>query len=54
MRGGIDIHNLLWYTEKGCSIEQIGEAEHAGINVSRVLQEALMSVLKVERNERTR
>ena len=26
------------------------EAEHAGINVSRVLQEALMSVLKVERN----
>lgn len=25
------------------------EAEHAGINVSRVLQEALMSVLKVER-----
>lgn len=30
------------------------EAEHAGINVSRVLQEALMSVLKVERNERTR
>lgn len=26
------------------------EAEHAGINVSRVLQEALMRVLKVERN----
>ena len=26
------------------------EAEHAGINVSRVLQEALMSVLKIERN----
>ena len=26
------------------------EAEHAGINVSRVLQEALMSVLKVDRN----
>lgn len=26
------------------------EAEHAGINVSRVLQEALKSVLKVERN----
>ena len=26
------------------------EAEHAGINVSRVLQEALMSVLNVERN----
>lgn len=25
------------------------EAEHAGINVSRVLQEALMNVLKVER-----
>ena len=26
------------------------EAEHAGINVSRVLQEALMSVLNVRRN----
>lgn len=26
------------------------EAEHAGINVSRVLQEALMNVLNVERN----
>ena len=26
------------------------EAEHAGINVSRVLQEALMSVLNVQRN----
>lgn len=26
------------------------EAEHAGINVSRVLQEALMDVLKVQRN----
>ena len=26
------------------------EAEQAGINISRVLQEALMSVLKVERN----
>ena len=26
------------------------EAEHAGINVSRVLQEALMSVLKIEWN----
>lgn len=27
------------------------EAEHAGINVSRVLQEALMNVLNVKRNE---
>lgn len=27
------------------------EAEHAGINVSRVLQEALMDVLNVKRNE---
>ena len=27
------------------------EAEHAGINVSRVLQEALMDVLNVRRNE---
>ncbi len=26
------------------------EAEHAGINVSRVLQEALMNVLNIERN----
>ena len=26
------------------------EAEHAGINVSRVLQEALMKVLNVQRN----
>ena len=26
------------------------EAEHAGINVSRVLQEALMDVLNVKRN----
>jgi len=26
------------------------EAEHAGINVSRVLQEALVNVLKLERN----
>ena len=26
------------------------EAEHAGINVSRVLQEALMNVLEVQRN----
>ena len=26
------------------------EAEHAGINVSRVLQEALMNVLNVKRN----
>ena len=26
------------------------EAEHAGINVSRVLQEALMNVLNVNRN----
>ena len=26
------------------------EAEHAGINVSRVLQEALMNVLNVQRN----
>ena len=26
------------------------EAEHAGINVSRVLQEALMDVLNVRRN----
>lgn len=26
------------------------EAEHAGINVSRVLQEALVNVLQLERN----
>ena len=26
------------------------EAEHAGINISRVLQEALMEVLNVQRN----
>ena len=26
------------------------EAEHAGINISRVLQEALMNVLNVQRN----
>ena len=46
-RGNLDTRTVRWNAVLSSWLNH--EAEHAGINVSRVLQEALMKVLDVRR-----